>query len=155
MDLCSLITSAQAQRDNIATQFDPAGFYMRRLEENERTLSVLTTRIEESFPQEVCLIGDLHELIGILSELRCHFEEIGGDSDSDIGTFQESGSQPILPVTRNGKLEDHGCNLLKNSWKSYMGRQGLDGLTLPGFSGFQRELFVAVDTSLSCLLGEG
>ena len=51
MELGTMITRAQQQRNATATQFDSSEFFVRRLEEYERTLSVLTTRIEESYAQ--------------------------------------------------------------------------------------------------------
>ena len=50
-----MITRAQQQRNATATQFDSLDFFVRRVEEYERTLSVLTTRIEESYVQEINL----------------------------------------------------------------------------------------------------
>ena len=61
MDLSRLISSARQQQNATATQFDTAEFFIRRLEEYERTLSVLTLRIEESYTQETCLIDYLHQ----------------------------------------------------------------------------------------------
>ena len=37
-------------------------FFVRRLQENQRTLAILTLRTEESFPKEFELISDLNEL---------------------------------------------------------------------------------------------
>ena len=47
--LSTMIARAQQQRDAKATQFDSSEFFVRRLEEYERTLSGLTMRIEESY----------------------------------------------------------------------------------------------------------
>ena len=38
-----------------------------------QSFSVLTTRIEESYTQEINLIGYLQQLLHILNKLRCHF----------------------------------------------------------------------------------
>ena len=65
-----MITKAQQQRNATATQLDPSDFFVRRLKVYERTLSVLTTRIEESYAQEINLIAYLHLLPCILNELR-------------------------------------------------------------------------------------
>ena len=59
MDLSRLISSARQQQNATATQLDSAEFFIRRLEEYERTLSVLTLRVEESYTQEACLIDYL------------------------------------------------------------------------------------------------
>ena len=48
MELSTMTTRAQQQRNTTATQFNYSDFYVRRPEEYERTLIVLTTRIEES-----------------------------------------------------------------------------------------------------------
>ena len=105
MELSIMITRAQQQRGNAtATQFDSLDFFVRRLEEYERTLSVLTTRIEESYAQEINLIGYLHQLLCILSELQCHFQGFAEESDRDIDWFEESATQPIVTVTRNGEV---------------------------------------------------
>ena len=61
---------AQRQRIATATQLDSADIFVRRLKVYERTLSVLTTRIEESYVQEINLIAYLHQLPCILNELR-------------------------------------------------------------------------------------
>ena len=58
MELSIMIARAQQQRNATATQFDSSEFFVRRLEEYaERTLSVLSTRIEESYAQEITLFG--------------------------------------------------------------------------------------------------
>ena len=43
-----------SQRNLTATQFGSSEFFVRRLEKYERTLCVLTSRIEESYGQEIC-----------------------------------------------------------------------------------------------------
>ena len=48
-------------------------FFVRRLQENQRTLAILTLRIEESFPKEFELISDLNELHSIVKELTRDF----------------------------------------------------------------------------------
>ena len=74
MELSTMITRAQQQRSTTATQFDSSDFFVRRLEQYEGTLNVLSTRIEESYAQEINLpvIGYLHQLLGILNDLRYH-----------------------------------------------------------------------------------
>ena len=62
--------------------------FIRRLEEYERTSSVLTLRVEESYTQEACLIDYLHQLLSILNELRCHFEEIAKECDRDVDALE-------------------------------------------------------------------
>ena len=70
-----------------------------------RTLSILTTRIEESYIQEITLFGlHLNRLLGILNEQRCHFEGIAEESERDMDWFEETATQPILTLTRNGKV---------------------------------------------------
>ena len=44
MELSTMITRAQQQRNATATQFDSSDFFVRRPEEYEGTLIVLTTR---------------------------------------------------------------------------------------------------------------
>ena len=56
------------------THCDSPDFYCRRLEEYERTLSVLTTRITESYTTEQFLINNLHILCTYLNSLRNEFE---------------------------------------------------------------------------------
>ena len=91
-----MTTRAQQQRNTTATQFDYSDFYDRRPEEYEGTLIVLTTRIEESY-------GYLNQLLCILSELRCHFpsREL---QKRDMDWFEESSTQPIVMITRNGEV---------------------------------------------------
>ena len=52
MELSTMIPEAQQHRNATATQFDSSVFFVRRPEEYEGTLIVLTTRIEESYAQE-------------------------------------------------------------------------------------------------------
>ena len=52
MELSTMITRVQQQRNAAATQFDSSEFFARRMEEYERTLSVLTTRIIVSTMRE-------------------------------------------------------------------------------------------------------
>ena len=106
MELSTMITRAQQQRNATATQFDSSEFFARTMEEYERTLiiSVLTTRIEESYAQEICLIRDLYQLLCILNELRCHFEGIAEESERDIDSFEDSATQPIVSTTTNGEV---------------------------------------------------
>ena len=63
-----LITSARQQSNTAATQSDCSGWKntIRRLEEYQRTLSVLTRRSEETFAQEACLIDRLTPTSGHL-----------------------------------------------------------------------------------------
>ena len=68
------------------TRFDSSEFFARRMEKY-KTLSVPTTRIEESDAQEICLISNLHHLLGILNELRGHFQGIAEESERDIDLF--------------------------------------------------------------------
>ena len=49
------------QRDTASR--DSVDFFARRLDEHERTLEVLTLRIEESFPNHVYVINDLRKLL--------------------------------------------------------------------------------------------
>ena len=79
-----MTTRAQQQRNTTATQFDSsADFFVRKPEEYEGTLIVLTTRIEESY-------GYLNQLLYILNELRCHFQGIAEESERDMDWFEES-----------------------------------------------------------------
>ena len=68
MELSTMITRAQQQQNVTATQLDSSDFFVCRPEEYEGTLTVLTTRIEESYTQEINLIGYLHQLLCILNE---------------------------------------------------------------------------------------
>ena len=84
MKLSTMTTRAQQQRNTTATQFDSsADFFVRKPEECEGTLIVLTTRIEESY-------GYLNQLLCILNELRCHFQGIAEESERDMDWFEES-----------------------------------------------------------------
>ena len=68
MESSTVIARAQQQRNATAAQFDSLKFFVRRLEEYERTLSVLTTRIQESYIQEITLFGLYLNCFGILNE---------------------------------------------------------------------------------------
>ena len=71
-ELVDLIRTAE----QIRTHCDSPDFYCRRLEEYERTLSVLTTRITESYTTEQFLINNLHTLCTYLNSLRNEFDVI-------------------------------------------------------------------------------
>ena len=92
-----MTTRARQQRNTTVTQFDSSDFFVRRPEEYEGTLIVLTTRIEESY-------GYLNQLLCILNELRCHFQEIAEEFERDMDWFEESSIQPIVTITRNGEV---------------------------------------------------
>ena len=47
--------------------------FVRRLQENERTLAILTLRIEESFPNKVGLVNDLFGLHSIINKFTRDF----------------------------------------------------------------------------------
>ena len=100
-ELSVIITRAQQQRNLTAVQFDSSEFFVRRLEEYERTLCVQTLRIAKSYGQESCLIGHLHQLLGILNELRCHFEGIAEEAKRDIDSFEEVATPAIVSTARN------------------------------------------------------
>ena len=104
MQLNTMITRAQQQRNATAIQLNSSDFFVRRLEEYERTLSVLTTRIEQSYAQEINLIGYLQQLLCILNELRCHFQGITEEPERDMDWFEESATQSIVTITRNGEV---------------------------------------------------
>ena len=99
MELSTMITGAQQQRNATATQFDSSDFFVRRPEEYEGNLTVLTARIEESYTQEINLRGYLHQLLGILNELQCHFQGTAEESERDMDWFEESATQPIVTIT--------------------------------------------------------
>ena len=98
MDLSRLISSTRQQQNATATQFDSAEFFIRRLEEYERTLSVLTLRVEESYTQEASVIDYLDQLLNILNELRCHFEEIAEECERDVDALEESAEDSGLSI---------------------------------------------------------
>ena len=98
MELSTMITGAQQQRNATATQFDSWDFFVRRPEEYEGTLIVLTARIEESYTQEINFRGYLHQLIGIFNEGTAE------ESEKDMAWFEESATQAIVMTTRNGEV---------------------------------------------------
>ena len=98
-----MIARAQQQRNATATQFDSLELFVCRLENQERTLSVLT---EELCAQEITLIGYLHQL------LQWHLERatmsLRGNCrrirEVYMDWFEESATQPIIMTTRNGEV---------------------------------------------------
>ena len=97
MELSTMTTRERQQRNTTVTQFDSSDLFGRRPEEYEGTLIVLTTRIEESY-------GYLNQLLCILNELRCHLQGIAEESERDMDWFEESATQPIVMITRNGEV---------------------------------------------------
>ena len=78
-----MITRAQQHRNATATRLDSSDFFVRRLEEYERTLSVLTTRIEESYTHKKLLNR-------LLTPVTWHLER----AERDMDWFEESATQP-------------------------------------------------------------
>ena len=103
MELSTMTTRARQQRNTTVTQFDSSDLFVRRPEEYEGTLIVLTTRIEEWYGY----LNSLNQLLCILNELRCHFQGIAEEFERDMDWFEESSTQPIVTIARNGKLEHH------------------------------------------------
>ena len=97
MELSTMTTRAQQQRHATATLFDSSDFFVHRPEEYEGTSIVLTARIKESY-------GYLNQLLCVLNELRCHLQGIAEESERDMDWFEESATQPIVMITRNGEV---------------------------------------------------
>ena len=100
--LGNLITSAQRQRQT-ASYDSAADFFVRRLQENERTLAILTLRIEKSFPNEVELISDLTELHSMENELTRDFVRAVEECELDTPPSPPC-NEPLVhvSVTRSG-----------------------------------------------------
>ena len=97
----NLITSAQRQRQTAS--YDSADFFVRRLQENERTLAILTLRIEQSFPNEVELINDLNELQSIVNELTRDFVRTVEECERDTPPSPPCNERLVhVGVTRSG-----------------------------------------------------
>ena len=62
--------------DYTQASFDSAEFRTRRLDELERTLSVLLQRISQAYPEEHELLVDLTTLLNIVQEQRQHFQSL-------------------------------------------------------------------------------
>ena len=82
-----MTTRERQQRNTTVTQFDSSDLFGRRPEEYEGTLIVLTA-----------------QLLCILNELRCHFQGIAEESERDMDWFEESATQPIVMISRNGEV---------------------------------------------------
>ena len=82
MELSTMITGAQQQRNATATQFDSSDFFYEKFEESCW-----------SYAQEINLIGYLHQLLGILNELQCHFQGTAEESERDMDWFEELAAQ--------------------------------------------------------------
>ena len=101
VSLGNLITSAQRQRQTAS--YDSADFFVRRLQENERILAILTFRIEESFPNEVELINDQNELHSIVNTLTRDFVRTVEECELDTPPSPPC-KEPLVHVrvTRSG-----------------------------------------------------
>ena len=115
-----MIMRAQQQRSATATQFDSSDFLVRP-EEYEGTLIALTTRIEETYAQEINLRGYLHQLLGILNELPCHFQGTAEESERDMDWFEESAAQAIVTITRNGEVGRPRLTLAREQLETLQG----------------------------------
>ena len=72
-DFFSELVQFVANAEQNLTACDAPDFYSRRLEEYQRTLDVLTTRIAESFPMERDLLHNLEILLNYCNILRRRF----------------------------------------------------------------------------------
>ena len=99
-ELVDLIRNAEQSR----TYCDSPDFYCRRLKEYERTLSVLTTRITESYTTEQFLIINLHILCTYLNSLRNEFNVIveNYERTSERFSLEESYDRAVCTAERNG-----------------------------------------------------
>ena len=90
-------------------------------EQYEGTLIVPTARIEESYTQEINLSGYLHQLLGILNELQCHFQGTAEESERDMDWFEESAAEAIVMITRNGEEERPWLALAREQLETLQG----------------------------------
>ena len=99
-ELVDLIRNAEVNR----TCSDSADFYFHRLEEYERTLSILTARISESYPAEQSLINNLRILCNHLNSLRSEFLVIVESYERSLErlSLEESYDRAICTAERNG-----------------------------------------------------
>ena len=109
MELSTMTTRERQQRNTTVTQFDSSDLFGRRPEEYEGTLIVLTA-----------------QLLCILNELRCHFQGIAEEFERDMDWFEESSTQPIVTIARNGEvgtpwlaLAREQLETYKEPWSSY------------------------------------
>ena len=77
-EFLSRIVVSSINNENLS--FDSAEFMSRRLDGYERTLNVLTLKIQESAPLEEQLISDLHILLSLVSIQRQRCERLSFNS---------------------------------------------------------------------------
>ena len=78
-------------------------FLYATFKENERTLAILTLRIEKSFPNEVELINDLNELHSIVNELKRDFVRTVQECERDTPPSTPCNERLVhVGVTRSG-----------------------------------------------------
>ena len=92
MELSTMITRAQQQRNTTATQFDSSGFFVRRVEEYEITLSVLRASSYEPGFRDLGTSRDL-----LKKSRRDHMKERAG-SVAEISVFPTGISESGLKV---------------------------------------------------------
>ena len=103
MESSTVIARAQQPRNATAAQFVSLVLCSQtgRIRKNFKCSHYENRRII----QEITLFGlYLNRLLGILNEQRCHFEGIAEESERDMDWFEETATQPIVTLTRNGKV---------------------------------------------------
>ena len=95
VSLGNLITSAQRQRQTAS--YDSADFFCSPPSRKPKNPRYLTLRIEESFPKESELIGDLNELHSIVNELTRDFVRTVEECESKTPPSPPS-NEPLVHV---------------------------------------------------------
>lgn len=94
----TLLTLLQSSfNENLS--LDSAEFFARRLDGYERNLSVLNSRLQETFPEEEQLLSDLGSLIRITHQQRECCEAL---SYRNFFLEEQSGARSIVRVIRSG-----------------------------------------------------
>ena len=79
--------------DDNQASFNSAEFRTRRLDELERTLSVLLWRISQAYPGEHQLLADLTTLLNIVQERRDYFQSL---SFQNVLEEENPNAQPFM-----------------------------------------------------------
>ena len=96
-------------------------FFVRSLQENQRTLAILTLRIEESFPKEFELISDLNELHSIVNELTRDFVRTVEECERETPPSPPS-NEPLVHVgvTRSNNNNNNNESLFDQKIKTHI-----------------------------------
>ena len=106
-----LLSLLQNRNEHISSgsyqTLDSAEFFARKLDQYERTLAIIRSRVAESYGNEISVCSDLDELMRVVSTQRDHFQVMSyrGDQDDLTNESVNTSSTPIMSTQVLGRGE--------------------------------------------------